>query len=308
MEFVEQKRKEILTGGAATANAYTSRLRTLNGGVTPTTDYYFLEDINHIMSFLEKNYKPNTQRNFIIAIVSTLKKISGKHQLYEEYSKIMDQMNSDLRINNTRSQVQQENWISQDEVKEVYTNLYRQVHPILFSKSSPSISDWEQIIHLVTLALYTQQPPRRLNDYLFMVIVRKLPKQMNMSTNYFDLTSKTFYFNNFKTSGTYSTQSVKCSDELFALLTQYIKKHPLKLLAGSQIPLLCTMDGNPLPRANVITRILNKVFGKQISVSMLRSIYITDKFAPQQQSMEQTATDMGTSVGTMQNNYIKRDT
>ena len=140
-----------------------------------------------------------------------------------------------------------------------------------------------------------------------MVIVRKLRKQMDISVNYFDLSSKTFYFNNFKTAGTYSTQSVKCSDELFALLTQYIKKHPLKLLAGSQIPLLCSMDGAPLPRANVITRILNKVFGKNISVSMLRSIYLTDAFSADQIKMKSIAHALGTSPNMIANNYVKTD-
>ena len=306
MEFVEQKRKEILTGGAATANAYTSRLRTLNGGVTPT-DYDFLEDMNHIMSFLEKNYKPNTQRNFIIAIVSTLKKIPGKKHLYEQYSEIMNKFNSELRVNNTRSEVQQENWISQAQVIDVYHTLYRKTYPTLFKKGTLDASEWDSCLHFMVLALYTQIAPRRILDFILMVVVKRLPKQMNLDINYLDLESKSFYFNNYKTSGTYNTQTVRIPDDLFGIIQQYLKKHPLKLVSGSSIPLLCDFKGQALPRPNIITRILNKIFDKQISVSLLRNIYLTDKFKHQNSEMEMVAENMGTSVGTIQSNYIKKD-
>ena len=56
-----------------------------------------------------------------------------------------------------------------------------------------------------------------------------------------------------------------------------------------------------------ITRILNKVFGKSISTSMLRHIYLTNvyKDVPQINKMENLANEMGHSVSTAME-YIKR--
>ena len=156
-------------------------------------------------------------------------------------------------------------------------------------------------------ALYTKIAPRRILDFMLMYVVKRLPKQMDLNLNYLDLESKSFYFNNYKTSGTYNTQTVRIPDDLFGIIQQYLKKHPLKLVAGSSIPLLCDFKGQALPRPNIITRILNRIFDKQISVSLLRNIYLTDKFGQQQQSMEQVAANMGTSVGMLNSNYIKRD-
>ena len=56
-----------------------------------------------------------------------------------------------------------------------------------------------------------------------------------------------------------------------------------------------------------ITRILNKVFGKKISTSMLRHIYLTNvyKDVPQINKMENLANEMAHSVSTAME-YIKR--
>ena len=56
-----------------------------------------------------------------------------------------------------------------------------------------------------------------------------------------------------------------------------------------------------------ITRIWNKIFGKNISTSMIRHIYLTDvyKDVPQINKMENLADQMGHSVSTAME-YIKR--
>ena len=56
-----------------------------------------------------------------------------------------------------------------------------------------------------------------------------------------------------------------------------------------------------------ITRILNKIFGKNISTSMLRHIYLTNvyKNVPKINQMQDLANEMGHSVSTALE-YIKR--
>jgi hypothetical protein len=54
-----------------------------------------------------------------------------------------------------------------------------------------------------------------------------------------------------------------------------------------------------------ITRILNKIFGKNIGSSMLRNMYLTNKYGDMVEELKEDTSDMGTSIGTAPNNYIK---
>jgi hypothetical protein len=73
---------------------------------------------------------------------------------------------------------------------------------------------------------------------------------------------------------------------------------------------LCNCEGNPLPHVNSITLILNKIFGKKIGVSMLRNIFLSEKYEKLQPLLAELAKDtdaMATSNKTAINNYIKKD-
>jgi hypothetical protein len=94
------------------------------------------------------------------------------------------------------------------------------------------------------------------------------------------------------------------------VIKQYIKHHPLnKELKKKKgiINFLVKYNGDPYITANSITRILNKVFDKKISVSMLRAIYLTDKYKDLNKEKEADAKAMGTSTSTADSNYIKTD-
>jgi hypothetical protein len=56
-----------------------------------------------------------------------------------------------------------------------------------------------------------------------------------------------------------------------------------------------------------MTNRLNKVFGAKISSSMLRKFFLTNKYGSIINDLEKDTENMGTSVGTALNNYIKDD-
>jgi len=56
-----------------------------------------------------------------------------------------------------------------------------------------------------------------------------------------------------------------------------------------------------------MTRRLQNIFGRKISSSMLRKIYLTDKYSDSVKGLKEDASKMGTSVSTINNNYIKKD-
>jgi glutathionyl-hydroquinone reductase len=127
--------------------------------------------------------------------------------------------------------------------------------------------------------------------------------------NYLNLTDNNFIFKNFKTKKTYKEQVVPISDNLLDIVKVYLKFHPLKkeIKKKLQVPLLVDFEGNPYNNSNDITRILNKIFDKKIGSSLLRNIYLTDKYSDQQKELALDVKNMGTSKGTAESNYIKTD-
>lgn len=304
---------EHLSAGSrkqSTIDSYERRLRVLNEGRS-VDNLAFLYNYDVILEKMQK-YKMATQRGFIIAIVSVLKNVKVMKSMYEKYSKLLEHYNHEMKNNNTKSETQKDNWITQDEVFSAYNRLYEDVYPILCSKKkSITALDWSKITELIILSLFVLQPPRRILDYMIMYIVKKLPKQMDPEINYYDITHGNFYFNNYKTSGTYKTQEVLVSDRLQEILDCYIKIHPLKITAKTGIPLLCDYTGKPFSTSNQITKILNKIFmrytGKRVSINLLRNIFLTDKFKPQMDELDTTAYAMGTSADMVKNVYVKTD-
>lgn len=305
--------KNLIDGGnrkESTIKSYESRLKTLNNG-KDVDNLAFLYNYDVILEKIQK-YKITTQRNFIISIVSVLKNTKTMKSMYDKYSKLLDHYNTELKTNNTKSETQKDNWISQEEVIKVYDELYNQVYPILCNKKTNiTENNFNKITQLILLSLFVLQQPRRLLDYLNMVIVKKSPKEMDKDLNYFDVSNGIMYFNNYKTSGTYKTQEVPVNERLQELLKCYINIHPTKLIAKNQIYMLCNYDGTKINNVSTLTRILNKIFinsvGKRISSNLLRNIFLTSEFKPQNDKLNNVAYNMGTSASTIQNVYIKND-
>lgn len=284
---------------------YLNNLRRLNGGEFPKS-FSFLKDTEKILGDLEK-YKPNTRRSYLISIITTLKHDPKQKKLYEKYYEHLDKYNKEGATNNEKSETQKENWINQDEVREVYSKLTEEVQPLL-SQKKLSPSEYEKVLRWLVFSLYALQKPRRNADYQKCLIVKKLPAEMNPEYNYLDYSGKKWYFNNYKTKGTYKTQEIPASEEMMKVITSFLKFHPLRSHfknKSSIMPLLVDYQGEPFTTTNAITRMLNKIFGKKIGVSMLRNIFLTDKYGDKVKELEQDAKEMGTSASTIQNQYVK---
>jgi hypothetical protein len=268
---------------------YLSRLKALNEGKEPS-NYKFLQDTAAIEAKLEK-YATNSKRGFYIAIVAFLPEKNAARKVY--YEKMME-INKASRKNTEKSETQKENWMSQEEVQEVWQKLKDEAEPLL-KKKQLSEAETNLLQSYVVLSLYVMQPPRRSLDYTEMIVVPKYDENMDKKFNYLSLKDKMFYFNNYKTAGAYKTQSNPVPEELFNLLKKFRKTGLL----------LVKNDKAVTPPQ--ITHILNKIFGKKISVSMLRNIYLSSKYGEESKTLANDAKAMGTSVEVAMNNYIKRD-
>ena len=286
---------------------YLNNLRRLNGGDFPKS-LTFLKDVEAVVAKIA-DYKPNTRRTYLISIVSLLKTEPKQKKLYDKYYSLLETYNKAGATNNEKSETQKENWLSQTEVKKTYDELTAAVAP-LTEKKKLSTDEYNKLLSWVVLSLYVLAPPRRNLDYQLAVAINKYSAELPTEYNYLDLSADKWYFNNYKTKGTYKTQEVQANPEVMSVIRKYLKFHPLRAelkKKSGNAPLLATADGEPLAGNNAITRILNKVFGRRIGVSMLRNIYLTDKYSGQTAELKQDASDMGTSTNVIQNHYIKTD-
>lgn len=291
---------------------YLANLIRLNGG-QPIKNLKFLNEIEAIKGKLEK-YKPNTQRSYIISIVSLLKSLKEKQpkkfsKLYDTYYTILDTMNKSLKDNTEKTEKEEKEWIGQDAVKARFEEQLKVLAEIKDNKKL-SPEEYEKLLHLVVLSLFVLQKPRRNKDYQEAFITKKYKAEYGTERNFLDLFKNEFLFNNYKTQGTYKTQTCAVNPLLREIIDIYLKFHPLKSKLREKdalIPLLVDYTGEPFTSNNALTRMLYKIFGSKIGSSMLRKLFLTDKYADVMKQMKEDVADMGTSTSTAQTNYIKNE-
>jgi len=196
----------------------------------------------------------------------------------------------------TKSQAQEQNWKTFDEIKKVYNIFYAKVKLLLNSKDPLSTKDFVIVQDFIILALTSGVwiAPRRSLDWIEM----KIKNIDKVHHNYID--KNEFVFNQYKTAKFYDTQKVEIPKGLKTILNKYIKLNPYDYLIADN-------TGKQLTNVR-LTQKLNNLFGSKISTSMLRHIYLTDKLknVPALKELQQMATDMGNSP--MQSlEYIKHN-
>jgi hypothetical protein len=277
-------------------DSYKAKLNKLNDN-KPIKNLNFLNNIENIKDKI-KDFKPNTQRNYFIAIASILKcyltnnKTKKIETLYNEYSKILDNYNNELRDQTSMSDAENKNWINKDELDKVYNDL-----------KSNHKNNKESFQNYLLLSLYYLQPPRRNKDYQLLKIAIKYNDMLSNEFNYLDMKKKKFIFNNYKTAKKYNKQEVDINDELYQILLSYIKTFKLK---DGDFLLNDLKNNQPYTHTNSITLLLNRIFKKKVGASMLRKVYLTNKYGDETKELKKDMTAMGSSIQVAQNNYIKK--
>lgn len=291
---------------------YIRNLEKLNGDM-PLKNFNFLKNIDNVIEKLN-NYKENTKRGYIISIVSALStdlSSKTKKKLYDEYFKIMISKNKALKDEtgeNKKSETQKENWLSWEDVKKTYEILNSRVEKFINDKEINE-TNYNILLSLMVLSLYFFNQPRRNQDYQKMMIVRNYTATLPEENNYLDYENKEFIFNVYKTSKKEGQQRIPINEELLNIINKYLKFHPMlrgKKPGKTPIPFLVYYNGSLLNKVNSITRILNKIFGKSVGSSMLRHIFLSDKYGDLINEQKEDARAMGHSVE-MQKEYIKND-
>jgi len=289
-------------------NLYKRNLLKLNDN-KPIKSFNFLKNKEEILNKI-KELKPTTQRSYIISICSVLRDIPKYKKMYEEYFELLKDFNNDLKVNTDKSEKQEKNWISQEEVLSVHKKLKEDVMNLLQKKRKIDKAVFNKLLNYMILSLYTLINPRRNKDYSLMKIASNTDDD---NYNYLMIDKKNtmkFLLNKYKTDKKYHSVEIEVPDDLKEVIQLYLKYHPLKAELKKKdydIPFLVDEQGKGFKNRTEITKILNKIFGKKISSSMLRNIFLTDKYGNVMEELKKDTKAMATSVGTALNNYIKED-
>jgi len=283
--------KQILTKKAdiadSSARVYTTNLMNIMKHFAWDSLKYFNSKYKEVITYLASlvPQKAKGILSSILAVASTKKAVDAyKKMIVDVSGKAKEQ---DAKQEKTDKQ--EDNWCSWDDVMKRYKEVEEDALP-LFKKTSWSPAQMKAMQHYVVLSCYCLIPPRRIADYTNF----KVKDIDTKEDNYYDKDKKQLVFNNYKTAKTYGTQTVDCPpalQEVFDLWFPVATKYSEYLLFNSY--------GDALSQPQ-LTKMINAIFDKKISASMLRHIFISDevlKDVPKMEKLQQVASDMGHSMG-----------
>lgn len=291
-------------------NLYVKYLINLNNK-EPFNNLMFLKNTDDILKKLE-NYSDNTKKTILSAITSILSLYNDKSvykKLHKFYFELMMNKANDMKNidSNIKTEKENKNWIEWDEIITIRERLKNEILEFIDNKII-SVAQYNKLLSLLVLSLYTMIPPRRNVDFIEMFFINHNKDTLDSNKNYLDYINKKFIFNNYKTNKKYGLQSLEIPNNLLEIINLYLKHHPLnpdkKLLFKKNIEFrfLVFSDGSPF-NLNSTTRLLNKLFdGKRIGSSMLRHIYLSSKYNIDE--MKTDADAMGHSL-MEQKSYMK---
>lgn len=310
---MDKLKSDLKTKGLSdgTIKVYIGNLRMLNDK-QDFDSLNFLVDTTKIMNIINNLKTETTKKNYLVTIVSVLKDYKESEMFKKAYETYYNEMlkfkKSVEKFNETHelTETQNENWMDWDEIKSKYESLKTDANAI-YKKKIVNENDYKTLLCYALLSLYVLVPPRRNKDYTLMKVVDEFTDELDQKFNYYDLKHKKFIFQNYKTSKKYGRFDFSVPITLQRALNKYLKHRDTRLPLDNlnNQYMLMNYDGEPLNKSSDITKLLNHVFGKKIGSSMLRHIYITDKFENEVSKQNKVASEMAHSPQE-QKLYIKK--
>lgn len=293
-KIIREKRPNITDSSVKT---YASLLKNLyykdekNKDKPIELDWY--KDAENVLPLLEEKTSQTRKTNLAAIIVL----LDGKAP--KEY---VDLMNNDAEKTKEdyekqeKTDKQEENWLDYAEIVDLWNNKYKKMKTILYNSEPKDKREKQELVKFmaqtVTGGIFFT--PRR-SEWTFVKVRNYDPK----TDNYVDMKNSQFVFQKYKTAKVYGEEKVPFPKEFKAILSRYMK-------CVDNDYLLFNAKDEQMTNVN-LTQALNSVYGKRISTSMLRHIYLSHKFKdmPSLHELEDTAKGMGHSV-TQMLEYVKK--
>jgi len=274
------------------------------------TAFSFLDDKNKVMSYLNTLSK-SVKKNRMNAILVFLNGIHKYKYLLGFYKKKYHEHQITVKPKpGEKNDKELSNWIEWDDILKIKKKLKKQVNAMgyRFNKIEKvkNTKEWNLLRNYLLLSLYTELPPRR-TEYLNMKVIDKkdydkLTEEEKNNNNYLvNINSKNKFFH-------YGKNSVKSQEKddvkieipknLNSVLNFWFKN-----IIGDW--LMPTYKGDKITDTSRLSKIFKEIFNKNVSVAMLRKIYLSHHFADAHKKQAETAKLMNHSTDVQDQYYIK---
>ena len=287
-DILLENRPNLSKGSVSTYSSILKNLFYRQHPKSEPIDIKWFEKQSDVLKHLEEI--PSRKRKTILSALVVITEQSKQNKLYKELMMEDGKVAHLEDIKQVKSETQTNNWITQEEIKELFLKMYKAIKPQLKKKSFQefSMGEYQQVQNVIILALLGGIfiPPRRSQDFTELKIKGDIDKNKDNYKN-----KSILYFSTYKTARFYGTQEVEMPKDLNSLVNKFMKINPYEYLFNDS-------NGHKLNSVKLSQR-LNSIFGgKKVSVNILRHSYLSDKYKniPALQDMINTASEMGHSL------------
>jgi len=270
-------------------------------------DYDFLDNPEKVGDKLKDLHYTSVRNmyNAIIILLMALNSSKKYDKLIKKYSDLRDELNNkyiEEQKTGVISDKQKPNFATMEEIDKMLKELKSEVN-VIKKKSKLNKTDKSTVKAWILFNMLIRIPTR--NDAANMLYItqkdyKKLSDDDKKQHNYLvnERNNLKFIYNQYKTSKKWGENIISVPPELKPMIRSYIKIMGYNL--GDNI--------FPLTR-NALSQLLVKtskrILDKKISSTILRKIYMSDKYSDMKDEMEKDAKIMGHSVATGQSVYTK---
>ena len=275
---------------------YRSILTNLYKKINPEGAYdktFFITNPRVVINFL-KDIKPGLRKTTLSALTVYTLDDDKVSSLYKIQMMADGKVSREEIMGQEKTDKQKDNWITQNQVIQIYNALEKVVKPIFNDSGSLSTRDLEKIQDYIIASVYVLIPPRRLMDYSEF----KLKDFVEGEDNY--MKSSMFYFNKFKTAK-FKKDSFKVPTKLKNIIQKWAR------ITNSPYLLFQSRNKDKQISPSYLNSTLHRIFGKKISVNILRHSYLTNYYAdvPALRDIKELNEKMGHSLETSLE-YVKK--
>ena len=259
--------------------------------------------VDKVQQEIEKIYKPTTQKNAYNSI-SVVMDALGKPELSARYGELRDEAHSKYEAqakSHKKSPAQEKNWVSMAEIDSLLQTLSDEAKKI-YKRENVSNKDFMTLQQRLLLKIYREFPLR--NDVAHMrIITPHKYKTADKKENYLVGTPAKGYaihLNSYKTDGTFGAKVIQLTPELNGDVRKWLKFNTTGFLFVNALREPISANGI----TKLFTRLFQQRLGKNVSTSMIRHIYLSDKYKDDLEEKTEDSYNMGHSLA-MQKDYIK---
>ena len=298
-------------------NAYLIALKKIYR-IVSDNDNYDSSLFNNV-GFLKKKYykkitefldtlKLPTRKNYLAAILVALTAVDKDDDIIKEYRNHLETIAieyQDQISSKKKSEKLSNNWVSMAELKKIVSRYKRNIkEKKLESKETFNNEDIDLYQRYLVGTLYTDLPPVR-NDYADMKVIsfKDYNKLKNKDNNYLVIVGKTkkfFSFGAYKTSEVYGIKMLQIPAPINKLINKWLEYNKTGYFIISKQKKPITDNG--------LTKLLYKTFketGKNIGSTIIRHIYLSEKYGDVNDEKEKDSDLMMHSLAT-QKEYVKK--